>query len=110
LKGHVIKPHIQRNAATHTLPALGSRGTHLGVDTPWENFFCAGDWVWLQNPAFFLERACVTGLEAANRVLSLSGKQIFDVQSYPPPEPFAAWIETLIMRGRKRRRKKLERN
>ena len=110
LKGHVIKPHIQRNAATHTLPALGSRGTHLGVDTPWENFFCAGDWVWLQNPAFFLERACVTGLEAANRVLSLCGQQIFDVQGYPPPEPFAAWIETLIMKGRKKRRKKLERN
>jgi len=105
LKGHLIKPHLQRNAATHTLPALGSRGTHLGVDTPWENFFCAGDWVWLQNPSFFLERACVTGLEAANRVLSLSGKETFEVQSYPPPEPLAAWIESLIMRGRKRRKK-----
>lgn len=43
LKGHLIKPYLQRNAATHTLPALGSRGTHLGVETPWENFFCAGD-------------------------------------------------------------------
>ena len=106
LKGHLIKPHIQRNPATHTLPALGARGAHLGVDTPWENFFCAGDWVWLQNPSFFLERACVTGLEAANRVLSLSGKETFDVQPYPPPEPLAAWIESLIMRGRKRRRKK----
>ncbi len=107
LKGHLIKPHIQRNAATHTLPALGSRGTHLGVDTPWENFFCAGDWVWLQNPSFFLERACVTGLEAANRVLSLSGKETFDVQSYPPPEPLAAWIESLIMKGRKKKKRKV---
>jgi protoporphyrinogen oxidase len=105
LKGHLIKPHMQRNAATHTLPALGSRGTHLGVDTPWENFFCAGDWVWLQNPSFFLERACVTGLEAANRVLSLCGREMFDVQNYPPPEPLAAWIESLMMRGRKNRRK-----
>lgn len=106
LKGHLIKPHIQRNVATHTLPALGARGTHLGVDTPWENFFCAGDWVWLQNPSFFLERACVTGLEASNRVLSLCGKEIFDVQGYPPPEPLAAWIESLIMKGRKRRRRR----
>lgn len=104
LKGHLIKPHVQRNAATHTLPALGARGTHLGVETPWENFFCAGDWVWLQNPSFFLERACVTGLEAANRVLTLCGKESFDVQPYPPPEPLAAWIEAMIMRGRKRRR------
>jgi carotenoid phi-ring synthase / carotenoid chi-ring synthase len=105
LKGHLVKPHIQRNLATHTLPALGARGTHLGVDTPWENFFCAGDWVWLRNPSFFLERACVTGLEAANRVLSLCGKEPFGLQGYPPPEPLAAWIESLIMRGRKKRRK-----
>jgi isorenieratene synthase len=106
LKGHLIKPHLQRNAATHTLPALGARGTHLGVDTPWENFFCAGDWVWLQNPSFFLERACATGLEAANRVLALCGKETFEVQNYPPPEPLAAWIESLIMKGRKRRKGK----
>jgi carotenoid phi-ring synthase / carotenoid chi-ring synthase len=104
LKGHLIKPHIQRNAATHTLPALGTRGTHLGIETPWENFFCAGDWVWMQNPSFFLERACVTGIEAANQVLSRSGKEIFDFQHYPPPEPLAAWIEAMMMRGRKKRR------
>jgi hypothetical protein len=66
--------------------------------------------VWLQNPSFFLERACVTGLEAANRVLSLCGKEMFDVQNYPPPEPLAAWIESLMMKGRKRRRRKFERS
>ena len=108
LKGHLIKPHIQRNAATHTLPALGTRGTHLGVETPWQNFFCAGDWVWLRNPSFFLERACVTGIEAANCVLRARGLAEFDVQSYPPPEPLAAWIEALMMRGRKERRRKLK--
>ncbi len=106
LKGHLIKPHVQRNPATHTLPALGARGTHLGIETPWENFFCAGDWVRHETPAFFLERACVTGLEAANRVLSLCGKESFDVQPYPPPEPLAAWIEAAMMRGRKRRRRR----
>ncbi len=104
LKGHLIKPHIQRNAATHTLPALGARGTHLGIETPWENLFCAGDWVRHETPAFFLERACVTGIESANRVLSLCGKEIFELESYPPPEPLAAWIESLIMRGRKKRK------
>ena len=105
LKGHLIKPHIQRNAATHTLPSLGARGTHLGIETPWENLFCAGDWVRHETPAFFLERACVTGIEAANRVLSLSGKDKFDVQGYPPPEPLAAWIENLILSGRRKKRK-----
>ena len=106
LKGHLIKPHIQRNAATHTLPALGARGTHLGIETPWENLFCAGDWVRHETAAFFLERACVTGMEAANRVLRARGLDEFDLQSYPPPEPLAAWIESLMMTGRKRRRKK----
>jgi isorenieratene synthase len=106
LKGHLIKPIIQRNAATHTLPALGARGTHLGIETPWANLFCAGDWVRHETPAFFLERACVTGIESANRVLSLAGRETFDLQSFPPPEPLAGWIESLIMRGRKKRRKK----
>jgi carotenoid phi-ring synthase / carotenoid chi-ring synthase len=107
LKGHLIKPHLQRNLATHTLPALGARGTHLGIETPWDNFFCAGDWVWLKNPSFFLERACATGIEAANQVLSKSGKDVFNLEPYPSPEPFAAWIEKLIIRGRKRRKEKV---
>jgi carotenoid phi-ring synthase / carotenoid chi-ring synthase len=110
LKGHLIKPHIQRNAATHTLPALGGRGTHLGIETPWENLFCAGDWVRHETPAFFLERACATGIEAANRVLANTGRQTFDLHAVPPPEPLAAWIEMLIMRGRKRRRRRREEN
>jgi isorenieratene synthase len=106
LKGHLIKPHLQRNAATHTLPALGARGTHLGIETPWENFFCAGDWVRHPNPSFFLERACATGIEAANRVLSAVGSELFEIQNYPPPEPLAAWIELLMVRGRRRRKNK----
>lgn len=105
LKGHLIKPVLQRNAPTHTLPALGARGTHLGIETPWQNLFCAGDWVRHETPAFFLERACVTGIEAANRVLSLSGKEIFELEGFPPPEPLAAWIESLIVKGRRRRKR-----
>jgi isorenieratene synthase len=105
LKGHLIKPHLQRNAATHTLPALGARGTHLGIETPWQNLFCAGDWVRHETPAFFLERACVTGIEAANRVLSLAGKESFELEGFPPPEPLAAWIESLIVKGRRHRKR-----
>jgi protoporphyrinogen oxidase len=106
LKGHLIKPHIQRNAATHTLPALGARGTHLGIETPWEHLYCAGDWVRHETPAFFLERACVTGLASANSVLRARGLSEYELQTYPPPEPLAAWIESLIMRGRKKRKDK----
>jgi carotenoid phi-ring synthase / carotenoid chi-ring synthase len=104
LKGHLLGQSLQRNADTHTLPSLGKRGTHLGIETPWENLFCAGDWVRHETPAFFLERACVTGLEAANCVLRVKGLDEFAVENYPPPEPLAAWIESLMMRGRKRRK------
>jgi carotenoid phi-ring synthase / carotenoid chi-ring synthase len=106
LKGHLLGQSLQRNADTHTLPSLGARGTHLGIETPWENLFCAGAWVRHETPSFFLERACVTGLEAANRVLRAKGLDEFPVESYPPPEPMAAWIESLMMRGRKNRRGK----
>ena len=106
LKGHLIKPRIQRNAATHTLPALGARGTHLGIETPWENLFCAGDWVRHETPAFFLERACVTGMEAANHILRACAMNDFDLQNYPAPEPLAAWIESLMMAGRTKRTRK----
>jgi len=108
LKGNLIGQLLQRNAGTHTLPSIGARGTHLGIETPWENLFCAGDWVRHETPAFFLERACTTGLEAANRVLRAKGLAEFTVDSYPPPEPMAAWIESLMMRGRKKRKEKRE--
>jgi len=108
LKGHLITPYLQRNAATHTLPEIGARGTHLGIETPWENLFCAGDWVRHETPAFFLERACITGLEAANRVLIARNMEAWDIKSSPPPEPMAAWIESLMMKGRKNRRARMK--
>jgi len=106
LKGRLLTQNIQRNAASHTLPALGMRGTHLGIETKWENLFCAGDWVSHPTPAFFLERACVTGLEAANKVLSARGLERWEAKLYPPPEPMAAWIEKLMQTARSKRRKK----
>ncbi len=104
LRGHLITQNIQRNAASHTLPALGMRGTHLGIETKWENLFCAGDWVSHPTPAFFLERACVTGLEAANQVLSARGLETWEAKFYPPPEPLVAWMEKLMQTARSKRR------
>jgi isorenieratene synthase len=105
LKGHLITPHLQRNAATHTLPALGGRASHLGIETPWPNLYCAGDWVRHRTPALFLERACITGLQAANRVLSLRGLAKWEIERHPQPEAFAGWIEDWMRRGRQKRRK-----
>ena len=106
LRGHRIKGHVQRNPATHTLPAVGPEEKHLGTRMPWEGLFCAGDWVYHPAPAFFLERACLTGIEAANAVLEAHDLEPWPLLPYLPPEPFAAWIEHLMQRGRRRMRDK----
>jgi len=106
LRGHLIQQHLQRNAAVHTLPSLGPKDKHLGVRTPWPGLFCAGDWVRDPLPSFFLERACVTGIKAANLVLESHGLQPWSLLDYLPPEPLAGWIEKRMRQGRASLREK----
>ena len=58
------------------------------------------------SPAFFLERACVTGIEAANAVLTARSLPAWPLLDYLPPEPLAGWIEKVMKRGRHVMRKK----
>ena len=106
MRGHRIGQHLQRNPEAHTLPTVGAKEKYLGIETPWKNLFCAGDWVRHPAPSFFLERACLTGTEAANAVLASRGLEKFALVSYLPPEPFVAWIEKLMKKGRQRRKLK----
>jgi uncharacterized protein with NAD-binding domain and iron-sulfur cluster len=85
LRGHLISQHLQRNPATHTLPSLGPRGTHLGMETPWEELYCAGDWVRDPLPAFFLERAYESGIKAASAVLNSRKLQGWPLLEYLLP-------------------------
>ncbi len=104
LRGHRLGQHLQRNPATHTLPAIGPAERHLGTQTPWAGLFCAGDWVRHTSPAFFVERAVVTGMAAANEVLKSRGLEPWPLLEALPPEPLAAWIERLMRAGRRQRR------
>lgn len=106
LRGHLIFQHLQRNAAVHTLPSLGPKEQHPGISTQWPNFFFAGDWVRDPLPSFFLERACGTGIKAANLVLQSRGLEPWPLVEYLPPEPFAGWIEQQMRHGRERRKKR----
>ena len=106
LRGHLIFQHLQRNAAVHTLPSLGPRELHPGMQTEWPGLYCAGDWVRDSLPSFFLERACGTGIKAANLVLEAQGLEPWALMDYLPPEPLAAWIEQRMRQGREQRRKK----
>jgi carotenoid phi-ring synthase / carotenoid chi-ring synthase len=102
LRGHLLFQHLQRNAATHTLPSLGPQERHLGISTPWPGLFCVGDWVRDPLPSFFLERACATGIKAANEILSAFGLEPWHLVEYLPPENFAGWIERRMVAGRKK--------
>jgi isorenieratene synthase len=106
VRAHRIGQHLQRNPETHTLPALGPKENHLGIETPWKNLFCAGDWVRHPASAFFLERACLTGIEAANAVLSARGVEKWTLLNYLPAEPLVAWVEKLVRSGRKKRKQR----
>lgn len=102
LRGHRLHQTIQRNDATHTLFGLGGADKHLGIRTPWPGLYCAGDWVRHPAPAFFLERAAMTGIESANALLTDLDQAPFPLQPYPTPEPLAAFIEYLMRKGRAR--------
>ena len=100
LRGHQIHHELRRNDPTHTLFGLGPADRHLGIETPWPDLFCCGDWVRHPSPAFFMERACVTGIEAANAVLRTRGLPVWSLLDYAPPELLAGGIERLMHRGR----------
>ncbi len=100
LRGHQIHHELRRNDPTHTLFGLGPADRHLGIETPWPALFCCGDWVRHPSPAFFMERACITGIEAANAVLRAHDLPAWSLLEYAPPEPLAGAIEGLMHKGR----------
>ncbi len=106
LRGHLIHQHLQRNHVKHTLFGVGATDKHLGVQTPWPNLYLCGDWVYDEAPSFYLERATLTGIKAANEILETYQIPHAPISDYLPPEPFAAFLERLMHRGRRRLKNK----
>jgi len=105
LRGARLGQHLQRNPKSHTLPAVGPAPQHLTTLTPWPGLFVAGDWVRHPSPSFFLERAVVTGMAAANQILLQRSLPPWPLLEPLPPEPLVGWIESLMRAGRKWRKK-----
>jgi predicted NAD/FAD-dependent oxidoreductase len=109
LRGHLLHATITHNDATQTLLHAGRPEEHLGVKTPWPGVVCCGDWVRDPSPAMFMERACLTGIEAANALLRARGLEPWPILSHGNPEPLAWAIELAMRRARaalKRRRQR----
>lgn len=93
VRGSVLLATVRRNPATHTVLRFGSSERHLGVQSPWAGLWCCGDWVRYATPALYMERACVTGIAAANGVLEEARREPWPLAPHDPPEPFAALLE-----------------
>ncbi len=100
VRGGAIHQVLQRNPAVHTRLTVDKAERWLGVATPWPNLWACGDWVRGAWPALFLERAAVSGLEAANGVLQAAGLAPFPVADYDPPEWLAGRIQRWLLGGR----------
>ncbi len=68
LTGREVFAHVQRNAPTHSAFAPGSTARLPTVSTRVPKLMLAGDFVRAPHAALYLERATMTGLEAARQV------------------------------------------
>lgn len=100
VRGRAIYQVLQRNSAVHTRLTIDKAERWLGVRTPWPRLWACGDWVRGPWPALFIERACVSGLEAANGVLEAVGLETFAPAAYDPPEWLAARLQRWMLGGR----------
>jgi carotenoid phi-ring synthase / carotenoid chi-ring synthase len=77
-----VNTTITRHPATHTNFPVGSAVTFPKVRTPHPSLALAGDWIDGGFPALYMERACQTGVVAANAILDL-----LDLEPWPVLEP-----------------------
>jgi carotenoid phi-ring synthase / carotenoid chi-ring synthase len=83
LKGHFLRGAIRRNSRVHTAFRVPTTDS-LHVETPWSGIFACGDWIGHPTPSLWMERACTTGIAAANHVLKANEREPFPVL-YPQP-------------------------
>lgn len=86
LRGHFVHGSVRRNGLNHTQFRVPTRDS-LHVETPWPSVYACGDWIGYPTPSFWMERACTTGIAAANHVLAAQGLETFPI--FPPPQPEA---------------------
>ena len=84
LRGSFIYGAVRRNSRNHTVFRVPDHQS-LFVDTPWENIYTCGDWVGYDTPAFWMERATITGIAAANHVLDNYELEPYHIIEPKPP-------------------------
>lgn len=98
LGGAPIHAAIVRNPATNSAFAPGTDRFLPGVDTPFADLALAGDWIVSGSLSFFMERACHTGLLAANRIRGFHHHAPRYTFSFQPPPPHVGTLQRILRR------------
>jgi carotenoid phi-ring synthase / carotenoid chi-ring synthase len=85
VRGHFVHGTVRLNTLDQTLLRVPTRDS-LYLDTPWPRLYACGDWIGYATPSLWLERSTVTGIAAANRVISAHGGEPFPIIQPDPPE------------------------
>jgi uncharacterized protein with NAD-binding domain and iron-sulfur cluster len=80
-------------AVTHFSP--GSYQYMLRGKTPFSNVLMSGDWIITNHGSWSQEKAYVTGLEAANQVISQRGGQLAEIIPVEADEPHIQMLRSL---------------
>lgn len=116
LKGRYIHGAVRRNSAVHTAFRVMTDDM-LHVETPWPGVYACGDWVGGDTPSLWMERACTTGIMAANHILAAHSLEPYPVLQPKKPEPavrvlavgvggIRAAFRPLVMALRRRRQRR----
>ncbi|MFH1463624.1 MAG: FAD-dependent oxidoreductase [Pseudomonadota bacterium] len=87
LAGHCIHTAIIRNRATHINFPVGCAERFPTVRTAAPDLFLCGDWIDGGEAVLYMERACQTGIAAANGVLGSLGLSPWPVLGSVAPPP-----------------------
>ncbi len=83
--GSCIHSELVRNRSTHINFPVGCAGSFPTVATPFPDLHLCGDWVDGGVAVLYMERACQTGIAAANGVLRAHGLRPWPVLEPAPP-------------------------
>jgi len=101
LKGRIVHSSVRRNEASQPEFVIPRREDSLYVETPWEGISACGDWVGYPTRALNMERSVVTGMAAANAVISAHGGEPYPILADRQPELLARGIGGAVKAIRK---------
>lgn len=94
LLGSLAYGHVQRNSPTHVAFGPGVMAKIPTVNTTLANVAMAGDWIACDVPILYLERATITGIQAAQRMAAHVGADAAAIEpilrNLPPARSIAA--------------------